>query len=356
MKNNSKSLNTSDLINYSAKRDEPASQNYSMDRKDRSSPVSALLRNAHGTIPYGMTNDYMFRAVLQSNNKVLRGLICALLHLSEEEVRSVEITNPVVLGEAVEDKEFRLDINVILNDHTLINLEMQIANRLNWRERSVMYLCRSFDSLNHGQDYTEAKPAIHIGFLDYTLFEEHPEFYASYKLINVKNYQKYSDSITLNVIDLSRIDLATEEDKKYHIHEWAALLKAATWEEIRMLAGKDEYLQEASETIYRMSADEVVRKRCRDREEYYQDLRSYERVIEKYKRDQEEHEQNLRSYERAIEAKERMIEKYKRDKEEHEQDLRNYQKALSESENTVQEMAEQIQQLREEVERLKQQK
>ncbi|MBD5542620.1 MAG: hypothetical protein HDR00_15785 [Lachnospiraceae bacterium] len=34
------------------------------------------LQEAHGTIPYGMTNDYMFRAVLQSNNNVLRGLIC----------------------------------------------------------------------------------------------------------------------------------------------------------------------------------------------------------------------------------------------------------------------------------------
>ena len=366
--NNSKTSSQFDVRNHSAKQDKPTIQNFSINRKNKSSLVNTLLRNANGKIPYGMTNDYMFRAVLQSNNKVLRGLICALLHLSEEEVRSVEITNPVVIGEAVESKEFRLDINVILNNQTLINLEMQIANRLNWRERSVMYLCRSFDSLNHGQDYTEAKPAVHIGFLDYTLFEEHPEFYASYKLINVKNYQKYSDSITLNVVDLSRIDLATEEDRKYHIHEWAALFKAATWEEIRMIAGKDEYLQEASETIYRMSADELVRKRCRDREEYYQDLRSYERAIEKYERDKEEHEQDLRNYERAIEKYERdrkeheqdlrnyerAIEKYERDRKEHEQNLKNFQKALSESENTVREMEEQIQKLRAENERLKQ--
>ncbi|MDE5716472.1 MAG: Rpn family recombination-promoting nuclease/putative transposase [Lachnospiraceae bacterium] len=242
--------------------------------------ISPGLLDASGRIPYNMTNDYMFRAVLQSNNKVLRGLICSLLHLSEKAVASVEITNPVILGEAVTDKEFRLDINIVLNNHTLINLEMQIANKLNWRHRSVMYLCRSFDQLNRGQNYLEAKPAVHIGFLDYTLFEEKPEFYASYKLINVKNHQKYSDSITLNVVDLSRIDLATDEDKKYHIHEWAMLFKATSWEEIKMLASKDEYLNEASETIFRMSADELLRKRCRDREEYYQDLRSYERKIE----------------------------------------------------------------------------
>ncbi len=46
-----------------------------------------------------------------------------------------------------------------------------------------------------------------------------------------------------------------------------------------MIAEKNEYLNEASKTMFRMSADEMIRKRCLDREEYYQDLRNYERVI-----------------------------------------------------------------------------
>lgn len=105
------------------------------------------------------------------------------------------------------------------------------------------------------------------------------EFYASYKLINIKNYRKYSDNLTLNVLDLSHIELATEADRKYHIHKWAMLFKATTWEEIKMIAENNEYLNEASKTMFRMSADELVRKRCRDREEYYQDLKNYEQVI-----------------------------------------------------------------------------
>ena len=64
-----------------------------------------------------------------------------------------------------------------------------------------------------------------------------------------------------------------------------------------MLASKDEYLQEASETIFRMSADDLVRKRCRDREEYYQDLRSYERKIEQNRL---EHEQIVAEKEEEI--------------------------------------------------------
>ena len=243
------------------------------------SVTHSLLQNAHGVIPYGMTNDYMFRAVLQTNNKVLRGLVRSLLHLEEEDVVSVEITNPIILGDSVEKKEFRLDINVVLNNHTFINLEMQIANQLNWTNRSLLYLCRSFDSLYHGQDYKETPSVIHIGFLDYTLFEECPEFYSTYKLMNVNNHKIYNDKFTLCVVDLTQIDLATDEDKKYHIGYWTRLFKAGTWEEIRMIAAKNEYLREAANTIFELSADEQIRKQCRDREEYYQDLRNYEKAI-----------------------------------------------------------------------------
>ena len=48
-----------------------------------------------------------------------------------------------------------------------------------------------------------------------------------------------------------------------------------------MLAEKNEYLDEASKTMFQLSADEQIKKRCLDREEYYQDLRAYEKAIAK---------------------------------------------------------------------------
>ena len=247
---------------------------------DNTFPANASdFRHAHGPVPYCLTNDYLFRAVLQQNNPALKGLICSLLHLSEEEVVSVEITNPIILGESIKDKEFRLDVNVNLNNNTFINLEMQLGNRLNWKNRSLVYLCRSFDQLSHGEDYIDIKPVIHIAFLDYSLFPENPEFCASYQLMNQKNNTLYSSNFTLNVIDLTHIDLATEEDKHFQIDAWARLFKAKTWEEVLMLAEKNEYLQEAAGTMFHLTAEEQIRKRCRDREEYYQDMRNYERYI-----------------------------------------------------------------------------
>lgn len=45
------------------------------------------------------------------------------------------------------------------------------------------------------------------------------------------------------------------------------------------MAQQNEYLQEASRSIFQFNTDEQMRKLCRDRVEYYQDLRNYERYI-----------------------------------------------------------------------------
>lgn len=238
---------------------------------------AASFMEAQGVIEYNMTNNYMFRYILQKNEKVLKGLICSLLHLRPEQIQKVEIKNPINLSGDVSGKEFILDINVMLNDNTLINLEMQVANEYNWPERSLSYLCRSYDQLYSGQDYIEVLPVIHIGFLDFTLHPKEPEFYATYKMLNVKNHLVYSDKFILSVVNLNQIELATKEDKAYNIDYWARIFKARTWEELKMFAKDNEYLQEAAESLYVANADEIVRQQCRAREDAERLQRTLER-------------------------------------------------------------------------------
>jgi predicted transposase/invertase (TIGR01784 family) len=154
---------------------------------------------------------------------------------------------------------------------------MQVVNLGNWTDRSLSYLCRTYDSLYKGQNYNEANPVVHIGFLDFTLFEDYPEFYATYKMMNIKNYHIYSDKLQLGVVNLKRIDLATDEDKAYGLDQWAALFKAKTWEELKALGSENTVYEEAVNTMFRLTADELVQEQCRRREEYNQDMRTMER-------------------------------------------------------------------------------
>lgn len=242
--------------------------------------ASCSWQSATGPLAVPMTNDYLFRALLQKNNKVLKGLICALLHLKPEDVVSVVITNPIELGNAIDEKTFILDIKVSLNYYSIINLEMQVINEYNWPERSLSYLCRNFDQLKTGEQYQMVRPVIQIGLLNFTLFPQYPEFYATYQLLNVKNYALYSDKLRISVLDLTQAGLATEEDQNYQLDYWAALFKSTTWEELRMLAKNNEYIADASDTVYQLSQEERIRMECEAREDYYRRQRGIQHMLE----------------------------------------------------------------------------
>ncbi len=142
----------------------------------------------------------------------------------------------------------------------------------------MSYTCRNFVNQTKGKDYGEAKPVIHIGFLDYTLFEDSPEFYATYKMMNIKNYKIFNDKFIIGVVDLNRTELATAEDKEYGLDDWVRLFKAKTWEELKMIAEKAPELLEASKSMYEYNADIDMQQRCIARAEYLNDMKRLERV------------------------------------------------------------------------------
>ena len=239
-------------------------------------------QNATGKIDYTLMNDYMFRAVMQENKNVLKQFICARLHLNPQTVKSVDILNPIKLGKSYNDKTFVLDIKILLNNAAIINLELQVLQQSFWNDRSLSYLCGIFNNLEKGNDYLQLKPAYHIGIVDFTPFPDYPEFYAVNKLMNIRNIRKhyiYNDKFTLNVLDLNQIELATEEDKAYKIDYWARLFKAKTWEELKMLAQKDDVFEETSEAIFNLNQDDVARYWCEAREEGQRILRTYESLL-----------------------------------------------------------------------------
>ena len=235
--------------------------------------------NATGIIDYTLTNNYMFHIILQENIPVLKGLISSLLHLPYEDINSVVIKNPIIPGAAMDMKEFILDLCITLNDNTELNLEMQVNNLYNWTDRSLSYLCRTFDNLYRGMDYGLVKPAIHIGILDYTLFPETPEFYATYKLLNVKNHQVFNDKFILSVLSLKQIELATDEDREWGLDLWAKFFAAKTWRDLKMIAENNEILTSASKSLYEYNANWLVREQCRAREDFENRERNMQQML-----------------------------------------------------------------------------
>ena len=233
-----------------------------------------------GIIPYTFLNDYMFRVILQKHKNVLRSIVCACLKLDAGDVQDIVVQNPIELGEAIDDKTFILDIHVLLNNNTIINLEMQVLDLKDWSERSLSYLARSYDNVAKGDEYINVKPVYHIGFLNYTIFPEYPEFFAKYRMMNIKNHNVYTTKFNLYVVDLTKIELATHEDVDTGLVYWTQVFKAKTWEELRQMAERNQELQEATEALYVYNQDEIVKQQCRARQDYYNRERGMQKRME----------------------------------------------------------------------------
>jgi len=68
------------------------------------------LQEATGKLDYRLTNDCMFHVVFQKNPKALLGLCASLLHMRPEQIRSVEVLNPLEFKTLPTDKAFVLDL------------------------------------------------------------------------------------------------------------------------------------------------------------------------------------------------------------------------------------------------------
>ena len=252
-------------------------KNLSLSPKTRILPKA--LESLTGPVPVHMCNDYLFRAMMQQDPHVLKALVCSLLYLEPQEVTGISILNPIELGEAIDEKTYMLDTLVRLNGRAHLNLELQVINEGDWPERSLCYLGRTFSTMNRGENYLDARPAIQIGILKFTLFEGHPEFFSNYYMINEKTHQIYSRKFRLCVLDLTQIQLATKQDREHGLDKWAALFNAATWEELKMLAREDENLQNAVCTVARLTKEEKIRLQCEAREDYYRRTAGRERLL-----------------------------------------------------------------------------
>lgn len=300
----------------------------------QNTPIPEEFYTASGPLHFKMTNDALFHIVFEANHRALKGFLCSLLRLTPEEISSVEVTNPIDLGNSIYSKNFVLDLKLLLNSKVVINLEMQVENLSFWKDRSLCYLCRSFDNLNKGDSYLKIKPAIHIGILNFDLFPETPEFYANYHLSNDVTHKKYSDNFRLSVLQLKHTELATEEDRHWGLDLWAKFFNADSWEVIHMLAQKNPYIADAAQTVYHVSEDDRIRAMCEAREEGEKTQRTihllHQMEQERSKQELQQMHDNLQQANQRLQQQDRTIQSIKEENARLLAEL----KALKESQNS----------------------
>ncbi len=118
----------------------------------------------------------------------------------------------------------------------------------------------------------DVKETIHIGILNFTPQGFPEKLYLEYYFYNLDTAHKYSDKMSIRVLQLNQLKKELDEQIRPEIYNWAQLFKAETWEEMRMLAERDESIKECIFTYKELTADEKARMQSEARDDYYRRL------------------------------------------------------------------------------------
>ncbi len=201
--------------------------------------------------------DFCFKELMEFA-EVRRGFIAAVLGISPEEVVSTELKPTHLRVKHQKDKLGILDVHVILNGEIQIDMEIQVAQFLFWRERSLFYLSKMYsDIILAGEGYQVLGKCIHVGILDFILFEEDEEYYSCFHLWEDKRRRIYSDKLEIHIVELPK--LAEHEYPETALLKWARFFNAEKKEEFEMVAKTDPHIQKAYDQLLYMSGNEEKR-------------------------------------------------------------------------------------------------
>ncbi|MBO4912451.1 MAG: Rpn family recombination-promoting nuclease/putative transposase [Butyrivibrio sp.] len=243
-----------------------------MSTKTENKPALSY-ETATGIIEFTLKSDIMFRYVMQRSNAALTGLVCALKGISPSDVKELRVENPIDLNNAA--KETIMDLKLTLNNDEIMNIELQVYPDQNWIPRSILYLCRAYDSIGKSENYALLKPTTLYCITDRNLIPNAlPEFYAKYKLINTENHTLYTDKIGINVLQLNHTELATQKDIDNNLVYWAELFKATTWEEFKTLAKDNPSIKEVGTMIFELNYDNQAKELLEGQRRYREMMNS----------------------------------------------------------------------------------
>ncbi len=249
--------------------------------------VPAPFSEATGPIAVTLRNDMMFHKAMNCSKTCLKELICSLKGLRSSEVKEVVVTNPIDYSEFT-NKQIILDVKVLLNNNEILDIELQLYHDKYWEKRSLLYLCRTYDSIGESEKYEKLNPTTLVAIMDNPMFPKYPEFYSRYQLLNIKNHTPYSTLINLNVLYLNQIKRATDEDIANGLVYWAELFKSNTWESLRAICAQKPEFTEVANIMYNSNVIQSQEKTIFEaHQRYLRELDTAYSEIEEYKQENE---------------------------------------------------------------------
>ena len=213
--------------------------------------------------------DFAFKEIM-TDEKARVGFLSAVLKLNPKDIKKTTILNTNLRKIHKKDKQGILDVRILMNDDTEIDIEIQLVELKVWADRSLFYISKMYvDQIQAGQDYAKFKKCVSISILNFNLFPDNlknkqnisdkdkildDEFYSCFHIREDNHHFLYTDKMEFHVIELPKLPKELKENST-DILLWAKFINAEREEEFQMLASKNTYIDSAYERLQIISQD-----------------------------------------------------------------------------------------------------
>ena len=212
-----------------------------------------------------LTSDYVFKRIFarEENNSMLKDFLEAILNIH---INKVEVKNPELTPNMADEKLGILDLKLDIDNERVVDVEMQVSNEHNIKERSSTYLSKlAAEQLKAKQNYKELKKIITINILKYNYLERNSyHSIARMKSENTKSiefvemgYQKEEEAT--NTFEMHFIELPKFKEKNpdcnTKLEQWLWLIDGSKEEKVEMSAKENEEINKTVKELNKLSKD-----------------------------------------------------------------------------------------------------
>ena len=215
--------------------------------------------------------DVVFHALFRKGNEnITKALI---QDITQREYKIIDMDkNVIIVNDNIKKKNEILDLKVELDNGEICNIEIQLINKKNFKERMLEYWAKLYSNqLDKGEDYIELKRTILIAIVDFNIKEFIDEGYHTiWRIREDKNTKLIlTNNFELHIIEMKKARGRLGNDKSDKVAQWMTFFDNPNSMEVKNMSEKNQDINEALEQLRKLSANKQLREML-DREERYE--------------------------------------------------------------------------------------
>ncbi len=174
--------------------------------------------------------DFAFKKIFGSTDSkpILISFLNAIVYQGEQTIQDLEIIDPYSAGTTKQLKDSYLDVKALLDNGTIVIIEMQVINVAAFDKRVVYNLAKTYSNqLEYGQGYIHLQPVIALTITDFELFEETEKVITFWELKEkTENIDFSNEELKMVFVELPKFNKTLEELETI-ADKWIYFLKEA---------------------------------------------------------------------------------------------------------------------------------